>query len=132
MKNSIKKIILAAFILGSILSINPSYLAYANDFSKEDYELAKSGCKDLIGARLEGADLRGVDLSCADLRGAELEEADLRGANLTGANLKNADLEKANLKGAIIDGAVFKGADLDYTIWVNGRVCAEGSVGSCR
>lgn len=102
-----------------------------SDFSDEDYQNAIKGKKDLIGARLEKANLKGIDLSGADLRGAELEEADLRGANLTNANLKNSDLEGANLKDAVITGANFHGAELEYAIWVDGRVCAEGSVGGC-
>ncbi len=46
----------------------------------------------LVGAMLNGADLRGVVLYGADLReavlhGADLDEADLRGANLNGVDL---------------------------------------------
>lgn len=102
------------------------------DFCQEDYNRALRGDKDLAGAKLEGADLKGVNLCGADLRGAELEEADLQGADLTNANLKNADLDEANLKGAKIEGANFRGVELEYTIWVDGRVCSEDSVGSCR
>jgi len=50
---------------------------------------------------------------------------------LSNADFKGADLEEANLKGANISGANFKGAELEYTTWVDGRVCAEDSVGSC-
>jgi len=107
---------------------------------------------DLRGARLDNADLRGADLHGADLSGAQLSYAnlstvDLRYANLTGAHLKGAglrnawlvnarfkgaDLSFADLRGAEIGGALFDGARLDKAIWLDGRVCADGSVGVCR
>jgi uncharacterized protein YjbI with pentapeptide repeats len=57
---------------------------------------------DLIGARLDGADLSG-----ANLRGAYLIGADLRGANLRKADLIGADLRDAALAGADLTGAIF-------------------------
>lgn len=68
-------------------------------------------------ALLLGADLRG-----AELVGTSLKEANLRYADLTGANLLDADLTGANLDGARLDGAV----------WIDGRICAEASIGSCK
>ena len=58
--------------------------------------------RNLIGARLRGADLRN-----ADLRGALLIGADLRGANLAGADVIGADLRGANLAAADLRGALF-------------------------
>jgi len=49
-------------------------------------------------ANLEGADLKGVDLSNANLERVNLVGADLRWANLERANLKGANLYKANLE----------------------------------
>ncbi|MDX3059490.1 pentapeptide repeat-containing protein [Streptomyces sp. NE06-03E] len=57
---------------------------------------------DLIGARLEGADLRG-----AELRGAYLIAADLRGADLRRAEVIGADFRDADLSGADLTGALF-------------------------
>jgi len=72
------------------------------------------------GKRLDGANLRGIDLSNSDLKeawfiGANLQEANLEranlehahlyGANLKGANLFNANLEGANLKAAHLEGS---------------------------
>lgn len=92
---------------------------------------------ELSGARLAGADLSYASLGTADLRGADLAHArlvgtGLGGADLRGADLARADLAYANLRGARLTGARLKGAKLDQAIWVNGRVCAEGSVGVCR
>jgi hypothetical protein len=56
---------------------------------------------------LNGADLRGRNLS-----NAHLEGANLRGADLTGANLSNANLRGADLRGAILDQANLTAADL--------------------
>jgi hypothetical protein len=58
--------------------------------------------RNLMGARLRGADLRN-----ADLRGALLIGADLRGANLAGADVIGADLRGANLAGADLRGVLF-------------------------
>jgi uncharacterized protein YjbI with pentapeptide repeats len=52
---------------------------------------------DLIGAKLKGVDLRGANLRGAYLIGADLREADLRLADLIGADFRDADLRGANL-----------------------------------
>ena len=54
-------------------------------------------------AYLNGADLRGADLSEASLRGADLSEANLIGANLSESDLSGAYLSEANLRGAKLD-----------------------------
>ncbi|MDO7905525.1 pentapeptide repeat-containing protein [Paenibacillus sp. JX-17] len=57
---------------------------------------------DLIGAKLQGADLRAVNL-----RGAYLIAADLRGVDLRGADLIGADLRDADLRGADLSQTLF-------------------------
>jgi Pentapeptide repeats (8 copies) len=96
----------------------------------------------LIQANLEHAALDRADLNYADLRGASLRYADLNGATLTGAMLQNAALNGANLsrtdlryadfRGADVQGATLTGADLSRATWIDGRACADGSVGSCK
>jgi uncharacterized protein YjbI with pentapeptide repeats len=75
-----------------------------------------TGCTDLSGANLEGADLSG-----ANLRAAKLTDADLSGANLRAAKLTDADLSSADLGGGCYD---------DSTIWPAGftppPVCPAG------
>ncbi|WP_069170159.1 pentapeptide repeat-containing protein [Streptomyces griseus] len=56
---------------------------------------------DLMGARLEDADLRGADLRGAYLIAADLRGADLRGADLIGADFRDAQLSDADLTGAL-------------------------------
>lgn len=92
---------------------------------------------DLGHARLDGADLGFAILEGADLRGAVLTGASLRGAilrraRLAGADLRDAELGYADLTGAELAGTRLTGARLDKAIWVDGRVCADGSVGACR
>jgi uncharacterized protein YjbI with pentapeptide repeats len=102
--------------------------------------------------RLDGANLRGANLSrsilqLANLKGANLMLTNLEGAHLHAANLQNANLMMANLAGAsLLDadlrGANLQGANLSKTIliqarfdgatWIDGRICAIGSVGECR
>ena len=92
--------------------------------------------------RLDDAQLPGADLSYASLAGASLRNAQLTGARLVGVELGNADLSGADLSGADLRYAVLKGAALagtrldgvllDKANWVDGRVCPEGSIGTCR
>ena len=96
----------------------------------------------LLGANLTQARLVQADLRYANLSGARLEGARLAGANLTGAilaqgrldgaNLEGADLSFANLQGASLVGSELSGVRLHKTIWIDGRVCAAESVGTCR
>jgi hypothetical protein len=66
-------------------------------------------------AQLEGADLRGANLSRVDLSGACLSKADLEMANLRGTVLRAADLTSARLNGADISAAHVEGAVLHKT-----------------
>jgi hypothetical protein len=73
-----------------------------------------------------------VDWHGCDKTDYVLAGADLRSANLSGTRFSGANLSYANFKGARVDGAMFDGANLTGAIWVDGRVCAAGSVGICR
>ena len=64
----------------------------------------------MVGSRLRGAPLAGLDL-----RGADLTDADLRGADLRGTDLRGASLFRARLRGALLEGARLDGADLAQT-----------------
>ena len=104
------------------------------DFSETEFVL-----KNLTGAKLIGAQLRGIDFSCAILNGAKLSGADMTNAklvssylygadlsdailinaNLTNAmlwltELQGANLTGANLQGARLWGANFNSANLSY------------------
>lgn len=90
----------------------------------------------LAGARLSGADLDYADLRRADLRDCNLVEASLVGAILQdtlldGARLSGANLNYADLRGTSLEGVNLEGVRLGRTVWTDGRVCAEGSVGQC-
>lgn len=88
---------------------------------------AQLGEADLSYAVLTGASLRNVQFSGSELLGTEMTGADLSGADLSGANLRYAVL-----KGAMLAGTRLDSARLDKATWVDGRICAEGSIGSCR
>lgn len=82
-------------------------------------------------------DLSYSNLSYVNLRGANLSQANLKGANLQKANLKkanlsNADLSYADLTGAKLGAANFTNTLLSKTIWVNGKECEVGSIGTCN
>ena len=59
------------------------------------------------------------------------QEVNFEGSNLFSASFKGANLFEANLTGANITNAVFEEANLSNTIWVDGKKCALGSVGTC-
>jgi hypothetical protein len=96
-------------------------------------QLANSylGSAQLSKADLSSADLSMSYLSAANLTGANLQGADLRGAVMQAVFLRDADLSQANLDGAVLSGT-FLGADFSGATWIDGRRCAEGSVGECR
>ena len=56
---------------------------------------------DLMGAKLRGADLRGANLRGAYLIAADLRNADIRGADLIGADFRNADVSGADFTGSL-------------------------------
>lgn len=70
---------------------------------------------DLSDVNLFHAHMQEVDLVGAKLKDATLCQANLRGANLRGANLSNADLPLSDLTGADLTGAILQGADLSRT-----------------
>jgi len=86
---------------------------------------------ELVGADLSYADLRLSNLSYASLQGANLKGANLQQADLSYSNLTNSDLSFANLRDAKLGGSDLQDAKLDKAIWIDGRICAAGSVGSC-
>jgi hypothetical protein len=100
-------------------------------FVPEDVESLKA-TKKCAGCDLRKADLRGMDLVGANLEGANLLAANLEGADLEGANLEDASCEKANLNKARLGGVKLEGANLEDAVWSDGKVCAKGSVGSCK
>ncbi|MEW5892060.1 MAG: pentapeptide repeat-containing protein [Pseudomonadota bacterium] len=87
---------------------------------------------DLQQADLSFASLAGASLRAANLEAAVLRAADFTDADLTGANLGASDLSYATFSGARLEGVRLEGARLDKAAWVDGRICAEGSVGACR
>lgn len=52
-------------------------------------------------------------------------------ARLEGARFDQADLSYADLRGTYLGGLDLEGVRLSRTVWTDGRVCAEGSVGEC-
>jgi hypothetical protein len=70
------------------------------DLRGMDMPRALLGGKSLRDTNFEAADLRRADLTGSDLRGAVLRAAWLRGADLRGADLRGTDLRCANLASA--------------------------------
>ncbi len=107
--------------------------------------------RDLTKISMKNAIMRGMNLSDTRLSHAQLHYSQMQGVNLSNARLDHAQLYGANLKGAILLNTDFSHADLSYadlskarvkninlkqarlskTIWFNGQVCANGSLGRC-
>ncbi len=68
----------------------------------------------LAHSRLQGLDLRGVQLPYADLCGSFGQGQDLTGANLAGSLLVDADFAGANFEGADLSGADLSRAELRH------------------
>ncbi len=101
------------------------------DLSSANLGGTRFNSAELSKANLSYANLAGADLSYANLDGADLAGANLGGANLRYADLRGADLRGADLRGAVLGTASLDGARLESAIWVDGAVCAAGSVGAC-
>ena len=109
----------------------------------------------LAGLMLSAIAATGAQAACADPAGPNVNWSGCNkngirvpGANLSGANLSNAlfgptakhiaDFSRANLQGANFIGSnvpasvKFAGADLSGATWVDGLVCAMGSIGNCN
>lgn len=91
----------------------------------------------LLGTNLSGADMAYAEITKSDFSYANLENARLIGANLQSsdlryANLKNSDLSFADLSNVLLAGANLSNAKFDNTIWIDGRICKKGSIGTCQ
>lgn len=111
-------------------------------FAQENLARMSARNAQLSGANLSNANLRGADFAYADLAATDFTLADLRQARLVGASLRKAvfnharltgaDLSFADLSGASMVGAQLSAARLGNTIWTDGRVCANDSIGVCK
>ena len=72
--------------------------------------------------------IRIADYSYRNLEGNYFESLSLAGYDFTNSNLRGAHF----INVTEIGEANFTGADLSGALWVDGRVCAEGSIGVCK
>lgn len=86
--------------------------------------------RNLSGAILPKADLRGADLSNVVFLGADLNQADLRGTTLTNTFFTgNAKLEQADFRGAQMNDTFFTNANLRNAD-LRGATLTKGSLES--
>ena len=78
----------------------------------------------MLGAELQGADLRDARLGHANLAGARLEGADLTAAALVWVDLSHAAMKGARLSYAEMNKVVLRRADLRLTKWANPSIQA--------
>ena len=103
-----------------------------SDISSAVLRSARFSGSDLSGTNLQYSDFTSADLSYSTLGQSLLKGARLTGADLSYSDLTGADLSFSDLRGANIGGATLQGARLDRAIWIDGRLCAPGSLGGCR
>jgi hypothetical protein len=87
---------------------------------------------DLSDSQLQYTSFNLARLSGANFHSAKLVGASFRDADLRGADLRDADLSYANLTDAVLADARLEGAKLDHAYWIDGSLCAAGSVGRCE
>jgi hypothetical protein len=85
----------------------------------------------LTGADLAFSNLRHSKFSYSRFIGANLKGANLSESDLSHADLTDADLSYADLSNTLLHTANLSGSKLDRAIWINGEICAVGSVGQC-
>jgi uncharacterized protein YjbI with pentapeptide repeats len=83
------------------------------------------------GSNMAYAEISRSDLSYSNLEDVRLIGADLRYSDLSYADLKDADFSYADLSNALLAGANMVNTKFDNAIWIDGRVCSEGSTGAC-
>lgn len=113
------------------------------DLSDSNFKSANLSGASLRGAKLQslnlqtanaaGANFSKADLSSASFFAANAEGANFAGARLAGVNFTRANLKGANFRDAEIDAKTWLlGARLEGATWIDGRLCAIGSVGACN
>lgn len=102
-------------------NLNTTVLSNANLFAS-----------DLSSANASYTDFSLANLSFTNFTNASLKGANLQRADLSQANLTNVDLSYADLRGAILTRTHFENTRLDHVIWIDGRMCAAGSVDVCK
>lgn len=108
---------------GSFLSANMD----EGDFEGADFTFSGMQITSMKKANLKRANFTSAHMHAMKLQGANLE-----GATLDNTNLSSANLEGANLKGASIRNVLWMNARLSGATWIDGRVCAQGSIGVCN
>lgn len=114
--------IVSALVIGGVLTLKP-------------VNPVKVGLKfqaDCASEPSRGVNWQGCDKSDQLLVGVDLRSAELSGVSFRQSNLKYADLTGANLAQADLAGADLTGVRLGHAVWLDGRVCAADSVGTCR
>ncbi|MFV1982359.1 MAG: pentapeptide repeat-containing protein [Thiohalomonadales bacterium] len=96
----------------------------------------------LTGANLLNVNFSNADFSYTELSISRLKNVDyshaimvgaiLRNSDLINVNFSNSDLRYLNLTGSILKNTNFSEANLSNAIWIDGRKCANNSIGICK
>jgi hypothetical protein len=116
----------AVLLLLAALPVGLALYAF-HDAPVIDLGLASKVRGNCAAAPLRGTDWHGCDKSGYLMVGADLRDANLANVNFTGANLSYADLSGADIRNTQFNKAILSGAK-----WVDGKTCAQGSIGLCK
>lgn len=116
--------------------LKPKAMLNGVDLSQAQLRNSRLTDVQLMNSKLDGADMSYANLQFGNLSYSSLKQARLLGANLNHADLSYADLQGADLSFADLTDSNLGQANLHdvklgNAIWVNGQICAEGSVGQC-
>ncbi|MBF0323794.1 MAG: pentapeptide repeat-containing protein [Alphaproteobacteria bacterium] len=81
---------------------------------------------------MRGGNFKNANFTRAHMHATKMQGANLEGAILDHTNLTSSNMEGANLKGASLKNAMLMNAKLSGATWIDGRVCAAGSIGECK
>jgi len=119
--------------LGQYMGLFKKILA-ALMFSAIAITSAQAACTDPAGPNVNwsGCNKNGIRVPGANLSGANLSNALFGPTAKYTADFSRANLQGANFTGSNVPTSVnFAGADLSGATWVDGLVCAAGSIGKC-
>lgn len=109
-----------------------STLAKRSDFSKSDLTRSNFRSADLSKSRLNMTVGENMNFNGADLHDSEMRLSSFRKANFYNCKLYNSDLSGSDLLGAQINDTTNKNlTNFAGCIWINGKRCKAGSVGTC-
>jgi hypothetical protein len=86
---------------------------------------------DFSGFSLNNAEFRSSRFSAVNFSNSDLSNSDFRRTVLDAVSFSGAILRNVDFSEATLGDVSFEKADLSGAVWIDGRVCKDGSIGLC-